>query len=72
MKREKQKKPFWFLLWLHHHFDKHNTTNKNIRIQEPLDSKWGKKTHLQKIEVNKKLKCQFAFFYSLLWLPKFS
>jgi hypothetical protein len=47
-------------------------TNENIRIQEPLDSKWGKKTHLQKIEVNKKLNVNLHFFNSLLWLLKFS
>jgi hypothetical protein len=34
-------------------------TNENISIQEPLDSKWGKKTHL---EVNKKLNVDLHLF----------
>ncbi len=65
MKRENKKNLFGFYFGCTIIFT--NTTNKqvieqNIRIQEPLDSKWGKKKHLQKIEVNKKLNVNLHFF----------
>ncbi len=48
-KRRLKKKPFYFLLWLHHHSCKHNRhtsykTNKNIKIQEHVNFlNWAKK-----------------------------